>query len=514
MTHSSVAAAKPPKKAAKPTPQEPVKPRDVEQELLDFIASCHHDPLKFVLGCFPWGEQGTELEKFKGPDKWQLQILRDVRDGLLTLNQAIQIAVASGHGVGKSALVAWLIYWAMSTMPDTKGVVTANTESQLKTKTWAELAKWHRMALCNHWFEHTATALISTVPGHDKTWRVDMVAWSEKNSEAFAGLHNKGRRVLLVFDEASAIPDTIWEVAEGALTDEDTEILWFAFGNPTRARGRFRECFGKFAHRWKTYHVDSRTAAMTNKKQLDAWIEDRGIDSDFVKVRVLGQFPSADVNALLTRAEVEAAMNRTYKPGQFEFGVKVLGVDVARQGDDDSVIAKRWGNVMFPLHVMHIPNSVLVAQNVAQVMDDFKQDGCFVDATGGYGAGVVDVLRTTMNRECVEVYFGGAASNKQYFDKRSEMAYELAKWVKANGSLPKDELLAEELCALTYTFQNDKLRLCSKDDVKLELDRSPDRADAAGLTFAFPVSPSAGPVPVVGARPIPRDSGAYNEFEQ
>lgn len=511
MTKAAVASPKLPKA---PKAAVPVVERNGEQELLTFIATCYHDPLRFVLGAFPWGEEGTELAKFSGPDKWQLQVLRDVRDGLLTLNEAIQIAVASGHGVGKSALVAWLIYWAMSTMPDTKGVVTANTESQLKTKTWAELSKWHRLAICKHWFEHTATALISTVPGHDKTWRVDMVAWSEKNSEAFAGLHNKGRRVLLVFDEASAIPDTIWEVAEGALTDEDTEILWFAFGNPTRARGRFRECFGKFAHRWKTYHVDSRTAAMTNKKQLDAWIADYGIDSDFTKVRVLGQFPSADINALLTRAEVDAAMNRVYKPGQFEFGAKVLGVDVARQGDDDSVVAKRWGNVMFPLKVMHIPNSVLVAQNVAQIMDDFKEDGCFVDSTGGYGAGVVDALRTTMGRSCTEVYFNGTASNRQYHDKRSEMAFELSKAIKANLSLPKDELLAEELCALTYTFVGDKFRLCAKDDVKVEIGRSPDRADAAGLTYAFPVSPSAGPVPVVGTRTINKNSGEYNEFEE
>ena len=152
------------KKQTLPTQPEPAK--DFEDALIDFLGSCSHDPLRFVAGIFPWGEKGTDLEAFTGPDEWQTKILRDIRDGLSTIDDAIRVAVASGHGIGKSALVSWIILWAMSTKEDTKGVVTANTESQLKTKTWAELAKWHRLSLNMHWFEHTATALISTVAGH------------------------------------------------------------------------------------------------------------------------------------------------------------------------------------------------------------------------------------------------------------------------------------------------------------------------------------------------------------
>ncbi len=250
------------------------------------------DPAGFVAYAFPWGEPGPLADR-SGPDGWQQDLLEEVRDGLKTPGEAIRHAVASGHGVGKSALVAWLTLWAMATHADTRGIVTANTESQLRTKTWPELSKWSRMCICRHWFKLTATALHAVQPGHERTWRIDAVSWSEKTTEAFAGLHNAGKRILVVFDEASALPDAVWETMEGALTDEGTEILWFAFGNPTRNSGRFRECFGRFRHRWAARQVDSRTVAITNKEQIASWVADYGEDSDFVRVRVKGEFPRA-----------------------------------------------------------------------------------------------------------------------------------------------------------------------------------------------------------------------------
>jgi hypothetical protein len=207
----------------------------------------------------------------------------------------VQHAVASGHGVGKSALVAWLLLWAMATQPSTRGVVTANTETQLKTKTktWAELGKWHRLALSHNWCDLGASALVSALPETEQGGRIDMVPWAAHNAEAFAGLHNKGSRVLLVFSEASAIADPIWETAEGALTDAGTEIVWVVFGNPTRTAGRFFECFNRFRKRWLTSQVDSRKVSLTDKRQLARWVADYGEDSDFVRVRVRGHFPRA-----------------------------------------------------------------------------------------------------------------------------------------------------------------------------------------------------------------------------
>ena len=207
----------------------------LNDELIDAAGEFAHNPLGFV--AFSW--PGTI------PRKWQAEILTELGEKLKTGEidtfSAILEAVASGHGIGKSALVAWLIMWALCTEVDTKGVVTANTENQLKTKTWAELAKWYSTCRYKHWFKFTATALFSSDPSHERKWRIDMIPWSERNTESFAGLHNAGKRILVVFDEASAIPDVIWEVTEGALTDEDTEIIWLAFGNPTRNTGRFRE---------------------------------------------------------------------------------------------------------------------------------------------------------------------------------------------------------------------------------------------------------------------------------
>mgnify|MGYP003704347191 FL=1 len=282
-------------------------------ELFSWLASVKNDPLAFTMGAFPWGQSGTVLEKFSGPEEWAVKLMNQIRDGLIDTNTAIQIATASGHGIGKSATVAHLILWAFCTFPDTRGVVTANTETQLKTKTWAELGKWFN--LC--WFgrEHfnlTATGLFSKDPERERTWRIDMIPWSEKNPAAFAGLHNQGKRILLVFDEGSEIPDIIWETAEGALTDSDTEIIWLAFGNPTRNTGRFRECFdgGKFADQWQHNQIDSRTVRITNKSRLNNWVTAYGDDSDFVRVRVLGQFPRKGLMEFFVAADIDAAMTR------------------------------------------------------------------------------------------------------------------------------------------------------------------------------------------------------------
>src|SRR5690606_25681226 len=146
-------------------------------------------------------------------------------------------------------------------------------------------------AINKHWFKYEATCIHSAQPGHEKTWRVDMVAWNKDNPDAFAGLHNEGKRILLVFDYSSAIHDRIYEVTEGALTDANTEIIWICFGNHTKNKGRFRECFGKRKGWWITRQIDSRDVEGTNKAQYQAWIEEYGEDSDFVRIRVKGRFP-------------------------------------------------------------------------------------------------------------------------------------------------------------------------------------------------------------------------------
>lgn len=463
---------------------------DPQAALIEDIAGFSNDPLGFVRYAFAWGE--GELSEHPGPDAWQDDILVTIGAKLragASVQEAIQIAVASGHGIGKSALVSWLILWAISTHEDTKGVVTAGTENQLKTKTWAELAKWYRLCITREWFDFTATALFAKDPQHAKTWRFDMVPWSERNTEAFAGLHNRGKRIVLIFDEASQIDDMIWEVSEGALTDADTEILWLAFGNPTRNIGRFRDCFGRFSHRWERRQIDSRTARMTNKGQLQRWVDDYGEDSDFVRVRVRGVFPATAANALLGPEDCEAAMGRRYGLEAYGHAAKILGVDVARQGIDRSAIVPRQGLTVFRPKVLRIADTMLLAQEVARAATKWGADAIFVDGTGGFGAGVVDALRH-LGFHPVEVQFSGRAGDPRYLNKRSEMYFELAAWVKGGGALPRDDDLKRELAATTYRFQGDKFRLSEKEEIRAEIGESPDLADALALTFAYPVQPS------------------------
>lgn len=465
---------------------------DGEMMLADEVMGFTHDPLGFVLYAFPWGVKGTPLEHETGPREWQVRTLEKIAEGLragLTTDEAIRIAVASGHGVGKSAEIAWIALWGLSTCIDTKITLTANTEPQLRTKTWPEISKWFDMLICKHWFKKTQTAIFSTRVGHDETWRLDRVTWSEHNTDPFAGLHNKGRRIILLFDEASAIADGVWEVAEGALTDEKTEIIWIAFGNPTKNTGRFKECFGRFAHRWFGIQIDSRTVPGTNAKLHKQWAEDWGEDSDFFRVRVRGMFPKASADQFIAESLVAEARRR--QPEGFHAQPRILGVDVARFGDDRSVLLERQGQRVEIIATYRGLDTMQLAARVSEQMDRAKYDAVFIDGVG-VGGGVVDRLRQ-LNREVVDVNFGASANDEaKYRNKRAEAYSDVRDWLKAGGCLPDDQALADELSAPEYYFDNqNRLVLESKDDMKLRLGKlsdeggaSPDKADALALTFS------------------------------
>lgn len=461
---------------------------DFESQLAEDIASFQHDPLGFVLYAFPWGEGPLAGKALRQWQREKLALIGDLlKKGSITAQEAIQMAIASGHGIGKSAFVAMIILWAISTMEDTRGVVTANTETQLKQKTWAELAKWHRMSINAHWFEFTATAIYSKDPKHEKTWRIDQVTWSERNTEAFAGLHNEGKRVLLIFDEASAIPDIIWEVSEGALTDDNTEILWLCFGNPTRNTGRFKACFSNLKHRWQHAQIDSRTVEGTNKAQLDKWIEDYGLDSDFVKVRVRGMFPSASFKQFISLDYVDQAYGRELKPEQYNFAPKIITVDPSWEGDDEFVIGMRQGLKFEILRtILKNDDDFQMASLIASLEDEHKADAVFVD--GGYGTGIISAGKN-MGRDWMLVWFGGKSNDEGCLNKRAEMWKLCRDWLKDGGSIPKDPQLHSELIGPeTISRADGKIQIESKKDMKARGLPSPNRADALVLSFAFPVS--------------------------
>lgn len=471
----------------------------MNDQLLEWLASVSKDPLAFVYGAFEWGEADTILESSLGPEQWQREILIGIRDGLIDINTAIQLAVASGHGVGKSALVSWIILWAISTLPDTRGVVTANTETQLKTKTWAELGKWYHRFIAKEYFKLTATAIFSSDDAHERTWRIDQVPWSERNTEAFAGLHNQGRRIVLIFDEASAIPDIIWETSEGALTDKDTQIIWCVFGNPTRNSGRFKECFasGRFSEYWQTSQVDSRSISFTNKDQIAKWIRAYGEDSDFVRIRVYGQFPRVGEMEFFSAAAVDAAMARA--PQAHLSDPLALGVDVARYGKNASVIFFRKGRdgASIPRRRYQGLSTVQLADKVAEANFELHADGIFVDG-GGVGGGVVDNIRNK-HLFCYEVQFGAkdsvphiifGSAGEKYANMRSGMYGACRAWLE-NASLPSDPELAKQFRAIKYTLNKaDQIQLISKEDMlKLEPDLELDDIDALVTTFASALQP-------------------------
>jgi hypothetical protein len=468
-------------------------------DLQEWLAEVSSDPLAFVLGAFPWGEPGTVLEKFKGPEDWARELMGRIKVGLLDLNTAIQEAVASGHGISKSATVSHLMLWAFMTLPDTRGVITANTETQLKTKTWAEVGKWFNLCwFARDHFVLTATALFSKDPDRERTWRIDMIPWSEKNPAAFAGLHNKGKRLLLVFDEASEIPDIIWETAEGALTDADTEIIWLVFGNPTRNSGRFRECFpgGKFERQWHHLQIDSRSVRITNKKRLQNWIDAYGVDSDFVRVRVLGQFPRKGLMEFFSAAEIDEAMTRAVEPDRYQ--PLALGVDVARYGMNDSVLFPRKGRDARTIERQryHGLSTIELADRVFSFHTQFRPDGLIIDG-GGVGGGVVDSIRHR-RLHCYEVQFGGkdviynttfGNTGERYANNRAAIYGACRSWLKT-GCLPPDPELKRQMLAIRYTFNNkDEILLERKEDLVDEDGNgiSLDDLDALCLTFAYPL---------------------------
>ncbi len=450
----------------------------LEMDLARDLGGFFSNPLGFVLYAFDWAAG-------EGPDEWQADILRQIGEGALKPAEAVRVAVASGHGIGKSTLAAWIILWAMSTRPHLAGVVTANTASQLTGKTWRELSVWHKRLINRHWFRWTATKFYQV--DNPETWFVSAIPWSKDRPEAFAGLHAK--HVLMLFDEASAIDAAIWETAEGAMTTPGA--IWCCFGNPTRGSGKFFECFHRMRHRWATRQVDSRQAKMANQSQINQWLDDYGEDSDFVRVRVRGVFPRSGSNQLIPQGLVDEARKRG-KPhaDSYDFAPKVMGVDVARFGDDQSVITFRQGLCLYrPQLKFRGLDLMTLAGRVAEEIKAERPDAVFVDM-GGMGAGVLDRLRQLGFYEVMGVDFGAASGSVEYFNKRAEMWGGVREWLKSGAWLPDDPALAADLTGPEYGFSGDKgqIMLEKKADMKKRGLASPDCGDSLALTFAYPVT--------------------------
>ena len=461
--------------------------------------SIKDDPLAFVLLAFPWGEQGTPLEKHAGPRKWQRAILQSIRDHIQANNGKIdfdtfRMAVASGRGIGKSALVSWLVIWMMSTRIGGSVIVSANSEAQLRSVTWAEITKWLAMTINSHWYEIAATRIMPAkwlteivereMKKGTRYWSVEGRLWSEENPDAYAGLHNEDG-VMLIFDEASGIPDSIWSVSDGFFTENTPHRFHLAFSNPRRNTGYFYETFHSKRAFWQTRVIDARDVEGTDKNLYQRIIDEYGPDSYQASVEVYGNFPSEGDDQFIGSTLVDDAMKRT--PARDATAPIVIGVDPARFGADATVIAIRQGRDILELRRHRGADTMEVAGHVIDAIEEFKPALVCIDE-GGLGAGVVDRLKE-QRYKIRGVNFGNKAKNQTMWgNKRAEMWGAMRDWLKT-GHIPTDRFLKTDLISpRTKPDSKGTLFLESKKDMKARGLASPDAADAIAVTFAFPVA--------------------------
>lgn len=476
----------------------PVDPRH-DQQLITDILTFKDDPYGFVMYAFPWGQKGTPLEHKKGPRVWQTKYLKDIAAHLKQnrtnkLNnkdyEVLRKSMVSGRGPGKSAMVAWLIMWMMSTNLGSTTIVAANNEPQLRDKTWPEMGKWHMLSINAHWFEKTAMSL------KPQPWFEDILnkqlnidtgyyyakaqLWTEENPDAFAGAHNDyGIQVL--FDEASGIPAPVWKVTEGFFTEITAYRFWHVFSNGRRNTGAFFETHHRNRDFWQRLQINSQDIEDLDQNVFNSIIRQFGADSDEARVEVYGQFPRLGDNQFISREVVADAVKRVC---QIDNGSPlVIGVDVARFGDDHTVVLLRRGRKLLEYHRYKGMDNVQVAQRVAEIIDKKDPDATFIDG-GGPGGGVVDILKA-QKYKVIDIEFGSKPDDQtRYQDKRTEMWGNMRQWL-IDADIIDDSLLHDDLLAPEYLFSlNGKLKLEAKEHMKKRHLASPDIADALALTFA------------------------------
>lgn len=397
-------------------------------------------------------------------------------------------------GPGKTAVLAWIGWNFLLTRPHPMCGATSISGDNLKANLWTELARWHaKSPLLQHVFEMTKTEIFARE--HPKTWKMEARTWAKDANaaqigNALAGIH--AEYVLWLLDESGDYPDAIMPTCEGIFAGNPIEAHIVQAGNPTRLSGPlYRACTVARAL-WKVIEItgdpdDPNRSPRIPIEHAREQIRQYGIDNPWVLVNIFGRFPPASFNALLGPDDVMQAFGRKYQAHDIVNAARILGVDVAREGDDASVIFPRQGLVAFKPHVMRNVTSLTGAGQVARVWEDWKVEAVFVDNTGGFGAGWIDQL-SVLNRSAIPVGFAESARDKRYFNRRAEMYFLMAQWVKAGGALPDVPDLVAELTQTHYTFKGDALMLEPKDIIKKNIGRSPDLADALALTFADPVA--------------------------
>jgi hypothetical protein len=474
-----------------------------EEALITFLHSptIKDNLYNFVTAAYPWGQQGTPLAHHDGPRTWQKDDLAELSDHILEQQRAMQEGriptmfkkgTAAGRGPGKSSYVGWICDWMMTTRIGSTTIVTANTETQLKTRTFAEIGKWTNLLINRHWFEQTVLSL-RPAPWFGKVVKDQLKIdtgyyycqgqlWSEENPDAFAGAHNP-LGVCVIMDEASGIPATIFTVTSFFFTEPSLNRYWLVYSNPRRNSGGFFDIFHGTDPTWRKRHLDIRTVEGIDPKIAETLILDKGIDSDEVRMEVLGEFPKQGNRQFIGNDLVHQAQARPLveDPG----APLILGVDVARYGDDSTVFRFRKGRdarSIPPIRYQERDN-MFIANKLAEVISHYNPDAVNIDA--GNGTGVIDRVRE-LGYKVHEVWFGASATSPEWANVRTEMWANLRDWL-GGGCIDQDARLFGDLTAPEYHPHgkaSDKTMLQSKEALKDLGYRSPDDGDALALTFA------------------------------
>jgi phage terminase large subunit len=470
---------------------------------------------------YPHGAKRFVVEQFGAePDVFQEELLE------AWVNPAApRISLQAAAGVGKSAGMAWCAWHFLSCCcldpySPPKGLVTGITDQNVKDNFWSEMASWMaRSEYLRSGFTHTDKRIFANE--NQSAWFLGRRAWPKSGSAdeqgaTLSGLH--ARSVACFIDESGSIPPTVLRAAEQALSDRPLWGKIVQSGNPIALDGMLYFAANQARSQWVIIRVTNDPDDPKRAKRGDIeWARDQirlyGRDNPWVMAYILGLFPPSSINTLLGIEDVRRAQERVLRPDEYIHQQKRLGVDVARFGDDRTVIFPRQGRRVFKPIVLRGADTSQVAARIYSAHTAWEAELSIVDS-GAMGAGVIDQLRTSQLAQGVlPVAFGGKAlAPAKYANKRSEMWWEMALGIKRDWQVPVncDGDLVGELTEPTYTFHKGVLLLEEKDQIKKRLGRSPDLGDALAASCALPDMPAA---IVRQARELRGGASAATEFD-
>lgn len=477
----------------------------VFQELLE---KYRYDFCKLVYIIFPFGQPGHPLETM-APYDWQMEEWRKISDHLAnpqTRYQTYRLIISSGNGAAKTAFGAMTLLMLMYTQ-QLRARITANTDPQMKSVVWPEYDIWFRHAIFHeHFFEKFGTSIKAKNDQVSETWRIDTITWSEESPAAISGLHNKGKAVAYVFEEAPGIPANIWQYASGAFTETDTIKIHLAFGNSDDPESKFEQNMQSAL--WNSRRIDTRTLKHIDPKTVADWLQEAGGDEDNddfrVRVRGLPRKTSRDSIIRLESVQTAIALGRDFDTGQVTGLPVVLACDPAWTGGDETCIWYQQGHYRCLLEKYKLDkslkeNHMLTYQKLCHWDSQLHADAVFVDQ--GEGTAIYTLAQNAGKTHYYLISFASSANDtpeakdSQYANIRAQMYYEGQSWLMNGGVIGAREPkwladIEKQLCWTKGTRHKvtQKKLAEPKVDIKTRVGQSPDVADGFVLCGAMPVT--------------------------